>query len=145
MASLVNDPDVPRHPDPLEPGEFSRHFLYLKPMILERWPAIDVADLDATNGDPAKVVKLVAKSAKAEDLVRLSLAELSKEASRGPATQAADRLQQAVNRLESKTQEMIRDANEQATEAVTHNLWRNLVLVLGFGVVFGFVLGFTRR
>jgi len=142
--AAANATPVPRHPDPLASDEFGRHFLFIKPLILERWPAIDVHALDATNGDPEKVVALVAKTADQQDLVRLMLRELAAQAQEGPLS-LTGRLQHVVQSLELRSQEITRRAEHRAEQAFTGNLWRNLLIVLVTGLLAGFVLGFTRR
>lgn len=142
MSEPTPDVDVP--PDPLDPEDFDEHFVFVKPLILERWPTIPPRALAATGGDVEAVIDLIALHVDRRELVRTQLAALLAEA-RDDDPGFTGRLRKAVRRLELQTQDIAQRTEHKAEVAVTEHLWRNLLITLGAGLLFGFVFGFTQR
>lgn len=127
----------------LEPAQFSRNFLFLKPLILETWPEVDRKALHATGGDLDRIVELVARSTDHHDLVRRQLAQIAQEGDPGELGMFA-RLNRSVRRLELQTGNLFQNAGYQATDAVSAHVWRNLFLTLFGGLLIGLILGSSR-
>ncbi len=146
---------------------FQRAFPAVSALILEEWPALDPAALEATQGDFDKATALVAEHTSATRVtVRRQLGELLALAERPAAKRAAngappaaerpkpmvdqvDDVLAAVRRLESfaadEAKRMSAKLIPAAETRVRENLWVSLLLALGLGLILGLWMNGGRR
>jgi ElaB/YqjD/DUF883 family membrane-anchored ribosome-binding protein len=140
----------------------------ISPKILAEWPEVGRPALEATAGDPAAVVDLVAeRTHHTKTLVKRQLAEIigeahapsplesrllrvlhALEATVEPLEAEADRLVEKAARVAEDVGEqgraIVRDARREvdaAERTLRGNFWTTLFVTLGLGVVAGLFLG----
>lgn len=125
-------------------------FPTLRPLILEEWPGLDAAALDATEGDEDRLLTLITElTGGARTRARRQLDDLKALAAKDRAAQAADRLETLLRRLEGQAQDLRgrvqNDLVPEAEKKVKENLLMSLAIALGFGLLLGLLLGSSGR
>ena len=125
-------------------------FPTLRPLILEEWPGLDAAALDATEGDEDRLLTLITElTGGARTRARRQLDDLRALAAKDRAAQAADRLETLLRRLEGQAQDLRgrvqNDLVPEAEKKVKENLLMSLAIALGFGLLLGLLLGSSGR
>jgi ElaB/YqjD/DUF883 family membrane-anchored ribosome-binding protein len=145
----------------------------IKPLLLEEWPELDAASLDAIDGDPDEVVELVAKQTQhSKTLVKKHLAEIAEvvgvdaatleqrlvrllhllEAKVGPVQDrvrdTTDRAKTAFEDFEDEGKRLlgeVKDSVPRAEEKLRENIWVSLFAALGLGLLLGLIVGLSGR
>ncbi len=157
---------------PFDPTAFRSAWPELRRMCLEEWPAVKPEALDATEGDPNRVIDAIAAATDhTRARVRKHLGELSEVAGVGASGLEA-KLVRLLHRLEAQAEPMvdgaararekaaaiaahieaagrdaINDVKEvvpQAEEKMRENLWTSLLAALGVGLILGLIVGLSR-
>lgn len=150
---------------------FQRAFASIVPLVVEEWPLVPRAEVDATAGDLEALTALLARHLdRTKVLVRRQLLELYDVATAGRAApdpsangeakraegEAAPRAEMqveeviaAVRRLEAfaadEAKRMSGTVLPVAEAKVRQNLWASLLMALGLGVIVGLWLNGGRR
>ena len=147
-------------------GSFIDQFDGLKSLIREEWPQVEADALDATGGEPAAVIALVAEQTEhTRALIRSQLGELQHVLVLQGG--GAKRLEKAVQRLEERVddfthrvkdewapaaRERVAGAKERAThtreevESTVHDhVLASLLIAVGFGWLLGLLVGGLSR
>ncbi len=117
----------------------------LTPLLLEEWPEIDRAALDGAGQDLGEVVGVISTSTgRTKTLVKAQISELAvyAQSESDEKKDELSRIKNMINRLESKSQEMVEYARgqiPQAQEKVRENLVVSLLVAVGLGFLLGFV------
>jgi ElaB/YqjD/DUF883 family membrane-anchored ribosome-binding protein len=144
----------------------------LRPLILEEWPGLDGAALDATGGAfDAVLTLIVAHTDHTRLRVRRHLEELielaaphrqglearlldlldrldaGSEPLQAKASEAAEAAREVLHDVEGRAGDLARDAKAQLPLAEAHmrdNLWSTVFGALGIGLIFGLLWGTSR-
>jgi hypothetical protein len=151
---------------PFDADGFTAAFAeHIRPLILEEWPEVDAAALDATGGEPQAVIRAIAAATQhSKVLIRKQLAELAEVAGVG-ATGLEGRLLRVLHYLEGKAspvqegaEKLVEDLRERgasvgkqvgrkmqdAEGTLKENLWVTLLGALGLGLLVGLIVGLSR-
>ncbi|MFT6159514.1 MAG: hypothetical protein ACJAZO_000482 [Myxococcota bacterium] len=150
---------------PFSEDAFRGSFAEVARLICEEWAAVDRETLDATEGDPQKVLDVVvAATGHSKVWVRKHLAEIAEvagvdasgiearlvrllhflEDKADPIGQEAQRLAGQVREHGVSVGKTVAGSVEEAEATMKDNLWVSLIAALGLGVLAGLVMGLTR-
>lgn len=126
----------------------------LKPLLLEEWPQLDAGAIDATGGDRAALIALIAeKTEHTRALVGRQLDELVSLTGGKSRTDAViSKLEASLRRLEGRANEVVDRVKgdlvptatarvEEAQAKVQENIWVSLAAALGIGLLLGLLFG----
>lgn len=120
-------------------------FSNLRDRIMEKWPDLNEAALDATQGDFDKLVDLISEAVeKPRNQIRRQLRELSdtaSEASKDAITRVEKVLRDLEDRAEELRDKVKNDLVPQAEDKMRENLLTSLLIALGLGLILGLVIG----
>lgn len=153
------------HEFPFSREGFASAWGDVRSLLMEEWPQLDQARLDATEADPDKVVDLVTKSTDhSKALVRKQLGEIAEAAGVG-AKGIEQRLVRLLHKLEQASEPVVTGAQKtvqqlgergqvivdnaqqvagRAEEKVKEHPWTALLAALGVGLLLGLLVGLTR-
>ncbi len=150
---------------PFSEDAFRGSFSEVARLICEEWPKVDREALDATEGDPQKVLDtVVAATGHSKVLVRKHLGEIAEvagvdasgiearlvrllhflEDKADPIGQEAQRLAGQVRDRGVSVGKTVAGSVHEAEGTMKDNLWVSLIAAMGLGVLAGLIAGMTR-